>query len=282
MQATRTGITVPGQIVESLITVGVYFLVLFTAEVVYSMVRSRGQRLVSLVETTVDSSDKMMQIRQDIRKYRDAKPIGLSVNERTGIEFAYSFFLYVEPRTFSSGTEVFKHVFHKGYSEPWPLMGPGVFISGKTNTMRIVMNTYKAPFTYVDVTNIPVEKWFHVVINCYKGGLDVFVNGYLANRLNFADSIPYQNYGDVYLFLPQSINTIRGPAISAMSQGDMNMNFDIEGAFSGFLSRLTYARYALSTPEIQSLLNAGPSKEIEKKNMQEPPYLADNWWTTQS
>lgn len=268
--------SLPGQALQGGLLVGVYFLVLFTIEVVYSASATASQRFMTLVPNMVSAEDKMLQIRQDASKYTDAKPIGLSVNERTGTEFGYSFFLFVHPTTFS-GSTAYKHVFHKGYAEPWPLMGPGVFINAATNTMRVAMNTYKQPFTYVDIKNIPVDKWFHVVLNCYKGGLDVFVNGFLANRLSFLDTVPYQNFGDIYIFSPQHSTQLRGPGIAAL--GDSH--FDTDGAMKGYLSSLIYTRYALSTSEIQALLNAGPSQKSEVKSKDTPPYLADNWWAQQ-
>jgi hypothetical protein len=268
--------SLPGQALQGGVLVAVYFLALFTIEVVYSASATGSQRFQPLVPDMISGEGRMVQIRQDASKYTDAKPIGQSVNERTGTEFGYSFFLFVEPSTFT-GSSAYKHVFHKGYLEPWPLMGPGVFINGATNTMRVAMNTYKQPFTYVDIKNIPVDKWFHVVLNCYKGGLDVFINGFLANRLSFLDTVPYQNFGDIYVFSPQHSTQLRGPGIAALGES----HFDLDGPMKGFLSRLIYTRYALSTAEIQAILNAGPSQKIDQKTMDKPPYLADNWWAQQ-
>jgi hypothetical protein len=270
--------SLPGQALQAGVLVAVYFLVLFTAEVVYSATTKASQRFQTLVPYTVSAGDKMIQIRQDAAKFSDAMPLGLSVNERTGMEFAYSFFLFVEPATFSAGTDHFKHVFHKGYAEPWPLMGPGVFINGATNTMRVVMNTYKQPYRFMDVKNIPVEKWFHVILNCYKGGLDIYINGTLASRISFEDSVAYQNFGDLYVFSPQNIANIRGPTVAALADGQ---HLNMSGAMSGYISKLIYTRYALSATEIQALLNAGPSDYVEQKRKEEPPYLADDWWAHQ-
>lgn len=270
--------SLPGQALQGGVLVAVYFLILFTIEVVYSATKSASQRFQTLIPNTVSSNDKIIQIRQDAAKYSDAIPLGFSVNERTGMEFSYSFFLFVESSTFT-GSDMFKHVFHKGYAEPWPLMGPGVFINAATNTMRVVMNTYKQPYTYVDVRNIPVEKWFHVVLNCYKGGLDIYVNGHLANRMSFLDSVPYQNFGDVYVFSTQHSTSIRGPAIAAL--GD-NGRHDLDGQMNGYISKLIYTRYALATTEIQALLNSGPSNYVQQKQKDRPPYLADDWWAYQN
>jgi hypothetical protein len=262
-----------GEIVTALLTVSILFMVLFTVELLYKTTMDARNRFQTLMDYTAAAEDMSLTIHQDASKYTDAKTIGLSMNERTGIEFAYSFYLYVNPATFS-GKKTFKHVFHKGYASPWPLMSPGVFLHSDTNTMRVVMNTYKNPFTYADVKNIPVQKWFHVVLNSYKGGLDIFVNGNLANRISFTDTVPYQNFQDIVIFSNANINTLRGSSSPSLNGED----FQFEGAFKGYLSNLIYARYALSVNEIQRLLNAGPSSKLKQKQMDKPPYLADDWW----
>jgi len=268
-----SGSSPSGEIVTALLTVSILFMVLFTVELIYRTTMDARNRFQTLMDYTAAAEDMPLVIHQDSSKYTDAKTIGLSMNERTGIEFSYSFYLYINPATFS-GNKTFKHVFHKGYATPWPLMAPGVFLHSDTNTMRVVMNTYKNPYTYADVKNIPVQKWFHVVLNSYKGGLDIFVNGNLANRISFTDTVPYQNFQDIVIFSNANINTLRGSSIPALNGED----FQFEGAFKGYLSNLTYARYALSVNEIQRLLNAGPSSKLKQKQMDKPPYLADDWW----
>ena len=147
---------------------------------------------------------------------------------------------------------------------------------GHTNSMRVVMNTSKNPYTYVDVKNIPVGKWFHVVLNCFKGGLDVYVNGNLASRIPFVNAVPYQNYQDV-LFFSQPNFRFLGAQIAALGEE----NIEIQGAFDGMLSSMKYARYALSMNEITKLMNEGPSSKRKSAAIATPPYLADTWWAQQ-
>ena len=263
-----------GQIVFGIGLVAIIFILAFVCELLYTTTMNSRNRFQTLLDYTANPDDMTITIHQDPSKYMDAKPIGLSMNERTGIEFGYSFYLYVLPSTFT-GNSTFKHVFHKGFSTAWPLMGPGVFIHGSTNTMRVMMNTYANPYTYVDITNIPVQKWFHVVLNSYRGGLDIFINGNLANRIPFTNTLPYQNFQDIILFSNSNMNTLRGSGIPALNGDD----FQLEGSFKGSLSNLIYARYALSVNEIQNLMAAGPSTIVKKKTMQVPPYMGDNWWT---
>jgi hypothetical protein len=266
-----------GQVVNGIGLVAIIFVVILTFEVLYKSVYDSQHRFQTLLDYTASSEDMSLTVHQDASKYPDAKPIGLSSNERTGIEFAYSFYIYVFPATFD-GSATFKHVFHKGYGFPWPLMAPGVFFKGDENTMRVFMNTYSNPYTHVDIKNMPVQKWVHVVLNCVKGGLDVFINGNLANRITFTDTLPYQNFQDVLLFSNVNSSTLSN---GSTRPSNIDESLVLSGAFSGYLSNLKYARYALSVNEIQSLMNAGPSSKKVDKIMERPPYLADDWWAGQ-
>lgn len=262
-----------GQAVSSLLTLLVTAASIFFLQFLYYITTSKSLNFVTLLDKTVLSDSSMITISQD-PSHPDSIPIGISVNERTGIEFAYSFYLYVNPSTFD-GSDRMKHVFHKGYNQPWPLMGPGVFMLGTTNTMRVVMNTQTNPFTYVDVTNIPVEKWVHVVLNCYKSGLDIYVNGNLATRLPLEGTLPYQNFQNIVIFSPSTRN------LSSTLISSLPFNISFGGPISGQFSALKYARYALSINEINSLMSQGPSKNVAVAEIQKPPYNGDTWWTDQ-
>jgi hypothetical protein len=242
--SSSTGSNKSSEAISGIVGVVVIFITGFLAEAVINATTDKTQRMKTILDYTASSEENNVVIRQNPEN-EDSFPIGLSVNEMTGLEFAYSFFLFVSPSTFT-GDDVLKHVFHKGYVIPWPLMGPAVFIRGNTNTMRVVMNTYKNPYTYTDIENIPVQKWFHVVLNCFKGGLDIYINGTLANRIPFTTDIPYQNFQDI-IFFSQPIFVFRHNDISVIESGKI---ITIQGAFSGFVSSFTYARYALSMSEI--------------------------------
>jgi len=271
-----------GQVVTGLILVGLIFIVLFVSEVIYNSVRSAQKRFHTLVDYTASSDTRTITIYQDPTKYSDAVPIGLSVNERTGVEFAYSFFINVGSSTFT-GMDEYKHVFHKGYQFPWPLMGPGVFMSAKDNRMRVVMNTYKNPYTFADIKNFPVGKWVHVVLNCQSDGLDIYINGTLANRISFTGSLPYQNFQNIVIFANVNSSILgQGSTPACMGEYAAPDNvFKLAGSFTGQISNLKYARYALSVTEIQSLMAAGPSYKKPLNTVDTPPYLADDWTATQ-
>jgi hypothetical protein len=269
------GTTTAADMTAGLLMILIVFVSGFMAEGFLRAVTDKDRRFKTLVNYTAGSEDSSITIRQN-PSYSDAIPIGASVNERTGIEFSYSFYMFVMPSTFN-GEQVLKHVFHKGYAVPWPLMAPGVFVLGNTNTLRVFMNTAKNPYTYVDVRDIPVQKWFHVVLNCFKGGLDVYINGTLTTRIPFAEDIPSQNFQDL-IFFSQSNYTFRSANIAALPEGE---TMEVRGAFSGYVSSVKYARYALSINEISKLMVEGPSAKRKSADMSLPPYLADSWWAAQ-
>jgi len=112
----------------------------------------------------------------------------------------------VQPDNFTGEKNTFKHVFHKGSKGVFPLMAPGVFFKSDTNTLRVYMNSSMNWNNYVDIANIPLKKWFHLVVMVKGKALDVYINGNLANRHKFTD-IPKLNYGGFYVMLPKIINT---------------------------------------------------------------------------
>jgi hypothetical protein len=247
---------------------------MFVVEYVWRSSKNVSLRFITLLDYTAQSSDGLIVISQD-PNVTEAIQLGPSVNERTGIEFAYSFFILVKEDTFN-GVDELHHVFHRGYRTAWPLMCPGVFIKGETNTMRIVFNSNRTVYKYADVTNIPINKWFHVVLNCYNSGIDIYINSNLAHRIKFEKEVVYQNFQDLLIFSPNIslINKANTPA------ADSNISFN--GHFNGNLSSLKYARYALSIKEINNLMAEGPSTKIVKSTTDpNTAYLSNTWWSEQ-
>jgi hypothetical protein len=227
-----------------------------------------------LLPYTYNVDDKTITIAQN-PNVRDAKPTSLSDNERSGVEFSYSFYLYVHPSAFRTEKDGLLHLFHKGYSRPFPLMGPGVFMHSGTNTLRVYMNTFKTWNQSVDVSNIPVSKWVHISIVCQNHALEVYVNGNLSRKMSFEGYAPYQNYQDIICFSQRKMVLTSTNVTSVGSAG-----FRTYGAMKGMMSRLTYFNYGLTYAEIQMLMNEGPSSQMDSSLMSDvPPYLADTWWS---
>jgi hypothetical protein len=136
------------------------------------------------------------------------------------------------------------------------------------------MNTYKTWNNYLDVEDIPVSKWVHLVIVCKNNSLEIYVNGNLKKKLPFDGFTPYQNFQDICCFNQRRIS-LNNAIITSL--GDKK--FDVFGAMKGLLSRLNYFSYALCYAEIQDLMNEGPSSKIDSDAFKEiPPYFADTWW----
>jgi len=271
---TVSGKTPVGEILLGTLLILITVTLFFTSEGIYTASKTMSTRFQHLMNYTANADEKALVIHQDSSKYADAKQILPSNNEPSGSEFAYSFYLYVNSTTFDTGSDVLHHVWHKGYGCVWPLMGPGVFIKGSTNAMRVVMNTYENPYAFVDVANIPIRKWFHVVLNCRQGGLEVHINGNLVNKLRFENTLPYINYQDIILFSGANFTlNSQTPALNGKA-------LQVSGAFKGMMSEFIYTRYAISFTEIQTLYHAGPSKQIKTSAQELPPYLADTWWTS--
>jgi hypothetical protein len=252
--------------------VGLYLTLLFI-EVIYKYFNRLSMNRTVLLPNTYNTTDKTISIPQN-PNVSGSIPVNLSSNERSGIEFSYSFYLNVSSTSFRQEYGL-SHIFHKGYTSQFPLLAPGVYMRSDTNTLRVYMNTYKTWNNYVEVENIPVGKWVHIAVVCDENALFVYVNGNLAKKLSFDGFAPYQNFQDICCFSQRRI-TMKNSLVPSTDEN----GFDVFGCMTGQLSRLTYFSYALCYAEIQQLLNEGPSNKLDSSiNTNVPPYLDDTWWS---
>jgi len=184
-----------------------------------------------------------------------------SNNQSTGVEFSWSVWLLVQ--TAPSDTNNFQNIFVKGdgffgdstknnHGLSMVDNGPGLYLindasgNDKLGTVKLVAvmevfnespqvyNVGDIPLNspYVSADNIPIGKWFHVVLRLENTLLDLYINGVLSARTILQD-VPKQNYGDV---------TVCG-----------------NGGFSGQLSDLRYYNYSLNVFQIGSISWWGPN-----------------------
>ena len=174
-----------------------------------------------------------------------------SENEESGIEFSYSFWFFVDDWTYRYGE--WKHILHKGSESGNTYRAPGILLHPKKNKLRVVMNTFNTINDYVDIDNIPMNKWVNVVVAVRQTNLDVYINGGLkvSHKLS---SLPKQNYGNVYL--------------------------SNDKGFSGYLSNIRYFNYYITFAKLDSLVQDGPSQIPCVDTGEKPPFLSPNWWTT--
>lgn len=261
------------QAVYGIVLVLLLYIVFIFIEVIYKYLNRLSIQRTELLPNTYVIDDKSMILIQNPNVV-GSKPISLSENERSGIEFSYSFYLNVHPSAFRQEYGLL-HLFHKGYSTQFPLLAPGVYMRSDTNTLRVYMNTYKTWNNYLEVENIPVGKWVHLVLVCKNNSLEIFINGNLKKKMSFDGFVPYQNYQDICCFSQRRI-TLKNSIIPSVDE----LGFDVFGAMKGMLSRLNYFSYALCYAEIQQLMNEGPSSKLDSSAMKDiPPYLADTWWS---
>lgn len=273
MSSNRSGDMVQ-QIMFSIGYVIVLYLVFVFVELIYKYLNRLSMNRTNLIANTVNN-DKTTTIIQN-PNLPGSKTVSLSNNERSGVEFSYSFYLNVNPSTFQQNnpTVGLLHVFHKGYPSQFPLMSPGVYMRSDTNTLRVYMSTYKTWNNFIEVENIPVSKWVHVVVVGKDSALEVYINGNIAKKMSFEGHAAYQNYQDVSVFSNRRI------LLSKSKVSSLTDDFNVLGTATGLLSRLTYFSYALCYAEIQQLMNEGPSSQMESAASSDiPPYMADNWWT---
>ena len=203
---------------------------------------------------------KLMVIPQN-PNIKGSKPVLRSNNQRGGLEFTWSVWLYIDDLVYKSGQR--KHIFHKGndtFNEDesqgptgiaYPNNGPGLYLHPTRNTLIIIMNTFDEIIEEVEVNDIPLHKWVNVAIRLRGKVMDVFINGDIVLRHIFK-SVPRQNYGDVYV----------------------NMN----GGYSGYLADLWYHDYSMSGIEIEQIVQSGPCLRMDKSTHPFPPYLSLRWY----
>jgi len=277
---TNTGPVI--QALYGIIFAFVVYIILYMCEVFYGVFINSSANHVVLFPNTYISGSKMYTAIQNPRNPK-AKTVYFSKNQRSGVEFSYSMFLNIKSETFSAGERKLYHILHKGYGQVYPLLGPGIFCWGDSNTIRVYMNCFEAWNNYCEVENIPVDKWFHLTLTCKGNVLYLYINGNLKKKMALLNNTPpYQNYGNVYAFsarkltLSKTITTSLETEDEFRSGGSSNLVFD--GPAKGMISRVNYYAYALTYTEIQALIKMQPSTVIEGPDMSLIPYLSDTWW----
>jgi hypothetical protein len=181
-----------------------------------------------------------------------------SVNERDGLEFTWSVWIYINSLQYLQGQ--YKHIFYKGNSNlaenglNFPNNAPGLYLAPDSNELVVIMNTFDVINEEIKIPNIPLNKWINVIIRCQNKTLDVYINGTVARSLQLT-SVPKQNYGDVYV----------------------GMN----GGFDGYISNLWYHNYALGIAEIQNISSRGADTRMQGTNglnLKDSKYLSLRWF----
>lgn len=248
-----------------LLVIILFFILLRVSISLFTWLLAPSQNM-TLVSGIADATQPII-VSQDPSS-QASLPIIRSVNESEGMEFTWSIWMFLKPVTASPSATNFSHVFSKGVFNSGSLSGkcnpfsnnaPGLYLSS-ANTLLIVMDTTTTPGcktdtnTPITIDNMPINKWFNVIIRLTNNNLDVYINGRLTDRKTFSDGVPNQNYDDVYICQ--------------------------NGGFNGYIADLKYYNSSIGTTEINSIVSSGPNTSINmstlKNNM--PPYLSGNWF----
>tara|TARA_B100000795_G_C22806835_1_gene445632 strand:+ start:9062 stop:9967 length:906 start_codon:yes stop_codon:yes gene_type:complete len=192
-----------------------------------------------------------------------SKPILRSKNEDMGMEFTYSTWLYFEDENFnkSDSSPMPSHIFSKGglgntvasgiLAGMAAQNGPGLYLDGGKNELVVVMQTYDDVGEVIRIPDIPIKKWLNVIIRLENRNLDVYINGTIVVRHELGN-VPKQNYSDVHI--------------------------SRDGGFDGEQSSLRYFNRALTSMEIQNLVQKGPNMSSGGVSSPFPPYLSTRWF----
>ena len=214
-----------------------------------------------LIKGMIDAK-QMVTIPQD-PKLKGSIPIMRSRNQRDGIEFTWSVWIYINDLTYKEGQ--YRHIFHKGNDNishdgdsigmNFPNNGPGVYLGPRENTLVVAMNTFEHIKEEIEIEDIPVKKWVNIIVQCDGENLDVYVNGTLTRR-HVMTSVPKQNYGDVYVAM--------------------------NGGFDGYISELQYFNSDIGLARIQAIVRNGPNMKMNSSNLTNsvPEYLSTRWYYT--
>lgn len=250
-----------------LLVIILFFILLRVSISLLSWLLAPSQNM-TLVNGIADATQSII-ISQDPSS-QASMPIIRSVNESEGMEFTWSIWMFLKPVTASPTATNFSHVFSKGIFNAGSISGkcnpfsnnaPGLYLSN-ANTLTIVMDSTTTPGcktddatnTPITINNMPINKWFNVIIRLTNNDLDVYINGRLTDRTTITSGVPNQNYDDVYICQ--------------------------NGGFNGYIADLKYYNSSIGTSEVNSIVSSGPNTSINmstlKNNM--PPYLSTNWY----
>lgn len=234
-----------------LVNLGIYLIMYFSQKsrnpyVIYGMVPGNAQ----------------INVKQDPRD-SNSVTILRSNNQANGLEMTWSVWLLINE--LGGATPTYSHIFSKGDNNFNTTSGianvnnsPGVYIGNATtgNIIRIMMDTVNSPDTQpIDISGVPLKKWFHLAIRMQNNIMDVYMNGVISARKVF-NTVPKQNYDDVRV---------------GYNKG-----------FNGNLSNLVYYDRALSVFDINNIILKGPNMTQSASvtsNLGYYSYLSTSWYT---
>ena len=205
-----------------------------------------------------------------------------SNNASTGLEYTWSVWLQYTPGADPSGsTYTLQPVFIKGdCTNPSNVStitttakpdstnlpnysinnGPGLYFynDGTSAHLFLVVDIVNSTTgqQVIDISNIPINKYFHLAIRCQNIYMDIYINGSIVQRTQLSN-VPRQNFYNVFVC----------PA----------------GGFNGYLSTLRYYSSALSVIDINAIASGQPDTRMlsnSSVNISQSNYLSTSWYNS--
>jgi hypothetical protein len=257
-QSFLNSTTLLSKAVFTLLVIFVFFVVLKFSIYFIPKVMNSDSHSPYLVNGTIDGTNSVIS----------SVPILRSVNEENGVEFTWSTWLFINDESIDdmSGNiipQTTYHIFHKGddhqlnaLDQTYPIACPGVYIKRATNSMIINMNSFAHQINTITIDNIPVYKWFNLIIRVKNKTVDVYINGFIKKSMEL-DSLPKQNNGKVFI---------------------------CQNKFKGKISNLRYFDEALNIVQIEKIISLGyndrPLNVIRNTTSTNTStsYLGYNWY----
>ncbi len=226
------------------VIIGISGLLVFIGIVLYliRLYDYNNSQIINLVKGVSDG--KNMKIFDKIN-------LPSSSNRPSGVEFAYSTWLKINDWTYN--TSIPKYILVKGKlstSNNIISQAPSIQLTS-TNTIRVSTQTYGSGITEplltesVELPNIPLKKWFHMLVAVTGRNIDIYINGVLAKRGQLNGIVAVNNDP---LYVCPSINT-NNPDKPNMS------------GFGGLIYKLDYYAYYPSQDEIMDIVENPPHKD---------------------
>ena len=259
------------------ILVVIVFMILLSLGIVLIQYFSSPSKSPYLVKGMAEGNGNLT-ISQDPQK-SDSVTIQRSNNEKNGLEFTWSTWIYVDDLNSGVEYQKFQHIFHKG-NDSFDAEGianvsnaPGLYLKQivssnenepNTASLFVVMDSNTGQEqgridnheNTMEIKNIPLKKWVCVILRMKNTILETYVNGVVAGRLQFKD-VPLQNYYDVHV--------------------------GKNGGINGKISNLQYHSEALTIFDINNLVSSGPDIRTLKTNIQVSSnynYLSNLWYSS--
>lgn len=244
-----------------LILVLIFFIILMNLGVYLIVYFSSPDKNPYLIDGVINGNRQKTILQNP--KNSNSITIQRSNNQNDGIEFTWSVWLL---RNTTESNLLYNNIFNKGSSN-YNSSGlaelgnaPGMYfynVNSDENAIKIVMDTVAVNTTAaikeeVIVSNLPLARWFNLVIRMENKIMDIYVNGVVTKRVAF-ENVPFQNYRNVLVCQ--------------------------NGGFDGNLSDLRYFNSALSVFQIMNIVEAGPNlRSADDDNNTKYNYLASSWY----